>query len=218
MTYPHRRFIAYLIGLGLDDAEIGRMLTLDELVTPAVAELARIRFDLADQPQPLRAFDRNHRASADWVVQQGITGLVRRRPAVAEALSVLRSPVLRQPAELLLLGGHPPAILPRFCKDHDLPDVSEEGAAHFRHYFWDVQGMAMDEWAEFLRVHPNGEVYRQALAEGHARALTLADLFAQRMKKMPNFGTIPGATGGAFVKPPPMFRPTPGPDLPLVEP
>lgn len=219
MKYPHHRYTKYLISLDLDDDEVRRVLVLDELVPPSPADLARFRYDLADRPKSFRPFDKNHEISAEWLVQQGLSGMMRGHQVIRDALSVARSPLLRQPTELLLLGGHPPGLLPRFCADHDLPTVSEDAVRHFRHYFWDVQGLALDDWAVFLRHHPNGEVYKEALGQGQARALVLADLFAQRAMKLPVLSTIPGAGGGGgFIKPPPGYFPRPGPDQPLAEP
>ncbi len=219
MKLPHHRFLDYLLLLGLQDDEVVRMLELDDLVPPEPAELARARFDLADRPTPFRLMDQGHRPSQAWLMEKGVSGLLKDKPAAREALRILRSPVLRQPTEILLLGGHPPGLVLKFNLEHDLPAVSEDGVAHFQYYMWDIKHLATDDWAVFLRRHPEGEIYLEVLGHGSSKALTVADVFAARVKKAPVFTTLPGGVrGGGYIKPPPLFLPKAGPEPAPCEP
>jgi len=182
MKLPHRRFLAYHVILGLDDVQIRHLAEADGLVVPEVAELARLRYELADRPKTFNAFDPDDKPSTIWLVRQGIHGLVRGDAAAREAVSVLRSADRRHPIEILLTGGLSPNDVVRFVKERDLPEVSSEGVKEFGRLLWDVTSTGLDDLVTYFERCALGDVHRNALAGGD-KAIAVADAFVARNKR-----------------------------------
>ena len=183
VKFPHQKYLNYLLAIDLSDEEIGRILELDDLVVPEVHEMARLRFSRADRPTSFKPFDANDSDSEGWLREQGILDLFRGRRYSRQAFRILRSPVLRQPIEALLLGGHTTDTVHDFLAKRRLPKASEDDIATFGQYFWSVSVLSLNEWVVFLDRHPNGEVLRKILSRGPGYALTAADVFVNRVRK-----------------------------------
>ena len=197
MKLPHTRFVVYQIIVGLSDKEIARLLLMDGLVVPDEAEFARLRFSIADRP-PFNPFDPEDRASVEWLRAQRLLGLLRGSTESREALRILRSPVVRRPIEMLLLGGCAASTVKRFLKERNLParnlpEVSEDGIAAFGSYCWDVGALDLAEWCLFLERYPAGEVYKDVMSGGPDKAIESADAFVARARSNPVIiSTLPG--------------------------
>jgi len=198
---PHDRYLTYLIVVGVEDDEIRHLCSMDGLVMPDVAELARLRYSAADRPQPFGWQDPTDKAAKRWLARRGILLLVRGDQTAREAVSILRSPIWRHPTEILLLGGHTPSVVVRFNQEHDLPVVTAASVGEFAVLFWDVGTMGLDQVTAYLNRSPLGDVYRDALAGG-GKALAVADAFVQRLRPRPLISTVPGGGPG------PRFPPT----------
>lgn len=175
MQLPHCRFVKYLVAIGLDDREIARLLQMDSLTVPEPAQMARIRFELADIPEPFTPWNPVDKASARWVADHDLRMVFEGDSTAREAFTILRSVSLRHPTEALLLGGAKARDIARFVEDHGLtPKVTAEGVEYYRHLAWDVHALPLDAWILFLDRHPFKELYLQALTEGKAKALEIA--------------------------------------------
>ena len=183
MKLPHTRFVVYQIVVGLPDEEIGWLLLMDSLVVPDEAEFARLQFEIADRPQPFRPFDPEDRASVDWLRAQRLLGLLRGSAESREALRILRSPVIRHPIEMLLLGGHRVFTVKRFLEERHLPKVSEDGITTFGNYCWNVPSLDVGEWTLFLERYSMGPVYKELLSADPDKVIEIADAFMARMKR-----------------------------------
>ena len=183
MKYPHRRFLVYLMALGFTDEEVVRLVEMDDLVVPSEPELCRLRFRLADKPEPYNPFDPRNKASSQWLQEVQILDLVRGKKFIGEAFSILRSPILRHPVEILTLGGHSESTTRDFLAKRHLPDVSLDGISAFNLYLWDVPSLSVAEWADLLHLHPRGRVYEGLLSGGPEQALKMADVFVNRLRK-----------------------------------
>lgn len=201
MKLPHRRYLVYQAVLGHTDEEISRLLEKDDLVVPDEAELSRLRYELADRPEPFRPFSHENVATLDWLGSQRLIGLIRGKASSREAFRILRSPELRQPVEILLLGGHHESTVAKFVRERHLPEVTENGIAAFQTYFWSVLTLDVEEWARFLERHPMGTVYRTLLSAGPDQALVLADAFLARTKRQFIVtSTLPGPGPGPLLE------------------
>ncbi len=175
MQLPHRRFVTFLVGIGLDDREIARLLQMDGLVVPTPAQMSRTRFDLADIPESFMPWNPADKASARWVADHDLSMVFEGDSTALEAFTILRSVSLRHPTEVLLLGGCKARDIARFVEDHGLtPTVTADGVEYYRHLLWDVRALSLDAWVVFLEGHLFKDLYLKALAEGKAKALEMA--------------------------------------------
>ena len=179
MTLPHERYVRLLCLLGLDDEEVGHVLVRDDLVVPTLAEMLRVRAALAGGPaQP---FDGSPETTA-WLQRQQILNLVEAGAAVQQAFEVLRSPVMRVPTDVMVLGGVRDQQIRIFFGEHQLGDVSAEAVAAFRTYFMDTASISLANLTRVLSRHALGKLYLEVLGMvDPAQVLALAERFLQRI-------------------------------------
>jgi len=191
MMFPHDRYLTYLVVLGLSDEEISRLLEMDGLVVPDEAEFSRLRYELADRPQPFKPFDPEDEATMEWLQSQHLLGLLRGKDSSTEAFRILRSPVLRHPIEMLLLGGHSTSTVLQFLQERRLPKASGRGVAVYGNYFWNVPGLDLAEWAMFLDRYSVGDSFQTILSAEPDKVIAMADVFVERMKPEQVVSTMP---------------------------
>ncbi len=179
MQTPHDPYLAHLLGLDLDDDEIVRVLEMDHLVVPNPAELARLRFKLADRPE--RPWDDGKAEARDWASYYCVDRLLVGGGITSDAFAILRSTVNRVPVEALLLGGMDPEAVAEFAKAHELIGVSEDAVELYEWVFWSIRRLSVAQWTEFLQRHPMGTVYLKVLAEGVQTAKVVAEAFLKRL-------------------------------------
>lgn len=150
--HPSENFIKYLMTSGHQNATndnwIQMMITSLNYPTPDPSYLLWLRNDLASKtPTDFRPHDRYHSESRKFLKSEGIFGFHQQSKEVKEANEIVLNYVVRSMTESLLLGRLEPKDIARKINARFGTFYTEEGVNAYRHYYWQVGIMRVEDWA-----------------------------------------------------------------------
>lgn len=114
-------------------------------------------------PEPYDPSDPFHIASRRWLKEQRIYNLWHPNKAVKEALLIAQDIALRERLEPLLLSTMPLTDIILKLRKITAIHLTEAGLVTYKHYFWNRDLLAQDEWVSLLQQRRNTPQYAQAL-------------------------------------------------------
>lgn len=153
--HPSENFIKYLITSGHpnanDDTWIRTMLMDLGFPAPESDYLSWLRASLASKvPADFRPTDRYHRESRAFLKSEGIFGIHTQSKAVREANTIVMDNRARPLVEDLLLGRLEPKEVAKKVNSKLAIFLTDEGVEAYRHYYWQVSIIRVEDWARLL--------------------------------------------------------------------
>lgn len=153
MRHPAEFYIKYQIvkqGFPVDNAPVLHAIEQAGFLSPDANYLGFLRQDLEPLPPGFDPANKLHRASMQYLRQQGIYELFWPTSAVNDAFDILTDPEKRMVVEQVLLARlEVKHAAQRLNKKHGWY-LTEEAIQAFRQFFWNVKLLTFDEWGRFL--------------------------------------------------------------------
>jgi hypothetical protein len=153
--HPSENFVKYLMttqdpNMGVNDM-VNMMITTLGYPPADVAYLDWLRRDLQDRTPPqFTPVNRYHRPSVKFMRTEGIYGLHYQDESAREANGIITHLRARPLIEELLLGHHHPVVVAKKVNSHLQEHFTADGIEAYRHYYWNVDLLRIDEWATLL--------------------------------------------------------------------
>lgn len=153
--HPSENFIKYLLTSGHqsadDDAWIRLIVTAMNYPSPDSAYLTWLRNDLDSKiPADFRPHDRAHTESRKFLKAEGIFGFHQQTKEVKEANEIVMNYRARALTESLLLGRLEARDVAKKVNARLATFYTEEGIDAYRHYYWQVGIMRVEDWVAIL--------------------------------------------------------------------
>lgn len=163
IRHPSENFIKYLMTSGHPQSSsndwIQMMLTSYGFPPPGTEYLIWLRSDVTSKiPADFQPSNRYHTPSRRFMKAEEIFGMHVRDPSVAEANSIVLNIRARHITESLLLGRLEPAEVAKKINAKLGAFFTEKGIDAYRHYYWQVNLLKVEDWTELFRDY---EVQRQ---------------------------------------------------------
>lgn len=153
--HPSENFVKYLMTSGhqasADNEWIRLMLVSLNYPPPDNAYLIWLRNDLESKiPADFRPQDRFHTDSRKFMRAEGIFGFHQQTKEVKEANDIVLNNRARAVIESLLLGRLEPRDIAKKVNARFCTFYTEEGVDAYRHYYWQVGIMRVEDWMVLL--------------------------------------------------------------------
>lgn len=184
--HPSENFIKFLITTSdarmQNDDMVAMMLTSLGYPAPTPGYLDWLRREVSSRiPAQFSPHNRYHRPSVRFMRQEGIHGLHNPDEASQEATLITTHLRARPLVEELLLGHHDPVIVAKKVNSRLSTFFTAAGVEAYRHYYWNVDLLRVDEWAQILQGQDERSNALAILQIGPAMAMHKAG-FAQELE------------------------------------
>lgn len=155
MRHPSENFIKYLMTCGhqmaTSDDWIQMMVTSMNYPRPDSNYLVWLRGDMNSRiPADFRPQDRYHTDSRKFMKAEGIFGFHMQSKEVQEANTIVLNYRARHMIESLLLGRLDPRDIAKKVNSKMATFFTEEGIDAYRHYYWQVGIIKVEDWVILL--------------------------------------------------------------------
>lgn len=134
-----------------DDTIVNMMVTTLGYPPADPIYLAWLRPDVQSRvPAQFSPSNRYHRPSVKFMRTEGIYGLHHPDAAAQEANTIITHLRARPIIEDLLLGHHHPVLVAKKVNTHLQEHFTADGIEAYRHYYWNVNLLRVDEWSTIL--------------------------------------------------------------------
>lgn len=146
--------------------------TLKAFNLPKVEEsdYERIRASLRF-PKTLAIGNRKHRPTIRFMRQEQVYSMWMMGEAEKGALELLRYPLVKETAQLLLMGRMQSDEVVQWVDKKFLTKYDSKAIDSFRHYFWNSQLVSLEEWGFLLWGHPMRDHYLASFWGSRKQAL-----------------------------------------------
>ncbi len=163
--HPSENFIKYLMTSGHQSAHndewVRMIVSAQNYPIPDSSYLIWLRGKLnSTMPADFRPHDRYHSESRNFLKAEGIWGFHQQSREVKEANSIVDNYKVRSMVESLLLGRLDAKDIAKKINSRFGLFHTEEGIDAYRHYYWQVGIMRMEDWAIILP-NPTDDLQRQ---------------------------------------------------------
>lgn len=170
IRHPSENFIKYLMTSGHqqsgDDAWVTWMITNLGYPAPQADYLQWVRTDLSTKvPADFDPNNRYHRSSRQFMKEEGITGIHLRDRAVGEANTIVTNLRPRFIIEQLLLGRLEPKDVAKKVNTKLATFYTSEGIDAYRHYYWQVGILRVEDWAALLEPYDQAKQNTLAIVQ-----------------------------------------------------
>lgn len=164
MRHPAENYIKFLVisNPGMTDEQILSDLLDWSFLAPDPVYLPTLRGRITAPPANYQPTNRMHRATSQYLRDQGVYEAFFAVNAFNDALELLSNPEKRLLVEQILISRidlKQAAI--RVNQSRNL-HITEEALATYRHYFWNVDLLTFDDWGRYL--YGRSALYEQYMA------------------------------------------------------
>jgi len=136
--------------------EVRDLVTLRRYPAPTDLYLESLRTTIrASRPRP---FDPAADHCAKWLADHKVLNLFDKPLGVTEAFEIFQSYDMRTKVEAMLLGNVAPENIAQILAKHTGKILDATTIPYFRHYFWNIDVMSMDDWRSFLEDYDPGDL------------------------------------------------------------
>lgn len=173
IRHPSENFIKYLMTSGhqsaLDNTWVATMVLNLGYPTPDTEYLLWLRSDLASKmPQGFDPANRYHAASRRFMKAENIFGIHTGDKYVYEANNLVMNLRMRPVVESLLLGRIEPKEVAKKINSKHATFYTAEGIDAYRHYYWQVGILRVEDWALILEAYELQRANTLAIVQGGA--------------------------------------------------
>ncbi len=170
IRHPSENFIKYLMTSGHqqagDDNWVTWMVTNLGYPAPRADYLQWLRTDISMKvPTDFDPNNRYHRASRQFMKEEGITGIHLRDKSVGEANSIVTNLRNRFIIEQLLLGRLEPKDVAKKVNTKLATFYTADGIEAYRHYYWQVGILRVEDWAVLLEQYDQAKQNTLAIVQ-----------------------------------------------------
>lgn len=91
----------------------------------------------------------------NWLRRQRVYSMIFEQKGAVEARNLLGDRRTRRVLQYLIMADTPRELIPGYCAKISGVKPSKEAVKLFEHYFWKRDNLALHEWAESLKGHPD---------------------------------------------------------------
>lgn len=158
VRHPSENYFKFLMTLSdprmQDNAWLNMMITMLGYPPAKDDYLPWLRDQLYQKiPPQFTPNNKYHRPSVKFMRQEGIYGLHNPDSAAIEAISITTHLRARPLIEELLLGHHHPVTIAKSVNSKLEAHFTADGVDAYRHYYWNVDLLRVDEWAALLQMY-----------------------------------------------------------------
>ena len=165
MALPHDYWLKYM--LTYVEASVKDVQAASELYglgIPGASYLRDLRNALKQgRPKPFR---KNSSQVKRWIRRQRIMSLVREDKHIKSVRFILSDHRVRKTTQLLLISGACPEDIAEYVKEITGKKLHAKAINLFRHYFWNVEKLSLEQWSVFLKDWPDRDLYLNCRERG----------------------------------------------------